>query len=84
MYTRYYFTRRQYFLGKLRGSRRSLTMKFNALMASLIPVIPYAKDALPELKGYVPENVYMYMLGILIAGNVLIRFFKTNSDLADK
>ena len=83
MYTRYYFTRREYFLGKLRGLKKSSTIWFNAIVAAIVSVLPYAISTFPQIKGYVPDNIYSTAWVALVVGNILFRI-KTTTDLADK
>lgn len=83
MKNHFYFSRREYFLGKLRGMKRSLTILFNATVAAVVSVLPLAVDAFPQIKGYIPEDIYAAAWVVLVVGNILIRF-KTTQDLADK
>jgi len=68
---------------KLRGAWRSLTIWFNSVSLTLFAVLPTAQDAFPQMQAYLPEHLYKWGMGIVIAANIALRF-KTASDLADK
>ena len=76
-------TRWEYFVAKLRGLKKSTTAWFNAVVGALIPMIPYAIDQFPNIKGHVSDNIYSTAWVVLVVGNILLRF-KTTKDLADK
>lgn len=79
----FYMSNWEYFVGKLRGLKRSLTAKFNAIFASVIIALPMLQDVFPQMQAYLPDNIYKVIAVIVIVGNFLIRF-KTTKDLADK
>lgn len=79
----FYMTRWEYFVAKLRGLKKSTTAWFNVTVAAIASALPYAISTFPQIKGYVPDNVYETTWVVLVVGNILFRI-KTNSDLADK
>lgn len=79
----FYMSDWEYFVGKLKGLKKSLTAWFNAAFASIVLALPMLQDTFPQLQAYLPDNVYKVMIVIVIVGNFLIRF-KTKQDLADK
>ena len=83
MQNHFYMTRWEYYAGKLRGLKKSLTVWFNTIVATVVSGLPFAIDSFPQVKGYVPDNIYSTAWVVLVVGNILLRF-KTNSDLADK
>lgn len=64
-------------------AHRSWTIWFNSAMGAVVVALPMAQDSLPQLQDYLPANLYHYLMGALIVGNILLRF-KTNAALADK
>lgn len=83
MHNHIYFSQWEYFLGKLRGLKKSSTVWFNATVAAIVSALPYAIDAFPQIKGYIPDNIYSTAWVTLVVGNILFRI-KTTTDLADK
>lgn len=78
-----FYSRWEYFKAKLRGLKRSTTAWFNATVAAVVSGLPFAIDAFPQIKGYVPDNIYSTAWVVLVVGNILFRM-KTTKDLADK
>ena len=68
---------------RLKNAWRSMTIWFNGVAASILTVLPVAQEQLPQLQSYLPANFYQWMMGLVIAANIVLRF-KTSSDLADK
>lgn len=68
---------------KLRRAHKSLTIQFNALMATVVSVIPQLLDALPSLQPHLGPEFYKWVAIITIVGNSLIRA-KTSKPLEDK
>ena len=68
---------------RLKNAWRSVTIWFNGIAASVLAILPTAQDNLPQLENYLPHNFYQWMMGLVIAANIALRF-KTSSDLADK
>jgi len=68
---------------KLNGAKRSLTIWVNGLAGALIIGLPEAQIAFPQLRDYVPHNMYHYAMGALIVANILIRF-RTKTGLENK
>ena len=76
-------TRGEYYAGKLRGLKKSLTAWFNAVSGSIALALPLAEKEFPRLEAYMPDDIYKTLAYTVIIGNFLIRF-KTAQDLADK
>lgn len=68
---------------KLKNLHKSATIWFNGAGVVVIMSLPQAQDSFPQLQGYIPEKFYHYGMGVLILGNILLRF-KTNKALQDK
>lgn len=83
MQNHFYFSRWEYYAGKLKGLKKSGTIWFNSIIAAVAAALPYAISTFPQIKGYVPDNVYETTWVVLVVGNILFRF-KTTKDLADK
>ena len=64
-------------------AHKSLTIWFNSVLGVAVVALPYAQEQLPQLQGYLPAGLYHYAMGLLIVGNIVLRF-KTTSALADK
>ncbi len=64
-------------------AHKSLTIWFNGIIGMLIVALPTAQDSFPALQEYIPENLYHYGMGLLIVGNMLLRF-RTSTRLAAK
>ena len=79
----YYFSKWEYFVAKLRGLKKSSTIWFNATVAAIVSGLPMAIESFPQIKGYVPDNIYSTAWVALVVGNILFRI-KTTQDLADK
>lgn len=78
-----YFSKWEYFVAKVRGLKRSATIWFNATIATIVTAWPFAIDSFPQVKGYIPDNLYSTAWVALVVGNIMFRF-KTTKDLADK
>lgn len=68
---------------RIRRAHKSLTLWFNGLLGAVALTLPYAQDSLPQMQAYLPANVYHWLMGVVVAGNILLRF-KTVADLAHK
>lgn len=68
---------------KIRGAKRSLTIWINSAFASISVALPIAQDQIPQVKPFIPPEIYHYMLMFVIVGNVLLRF-RTNKGLDEK
>ena len=68
---------------RLRGAKRSLTIWVNSVFGTVVLLLPVAQDAFPQLQGYLPDDVYKGLMGLVIAANIVLRF-KTTADLKDK
>jgi hypothetical protein len=62
---------------------RSWTIWFNSIIGTLLAFWPYLADNIAALQPYMSMNVYHWLGGILVAGNLVLRF-KTNNALKDK
>lgn len=71
------------FLAKLENSWRSATIWVNTAFASLLIFLPDLQAAFPQLQGYLPEGTYKYLMGLIIAANILLRF-RTTMALDEK
>lgn len=80
---RFFLSNMDYYKAKLRGVKKSLTVWFNAIAAAALSGLPFAVDAFPQIKGYIPDNIYSAAWVVLVIGNILLRV-KTTKDLADK
>lgn len=68
---------------KLARAHRSLTLWFNAVAASVVTALPILQDAFPAMHDYIPDNLYKSAMGVVVAGNILLRF-RTNQPLESK
>lgn len=68
---------------RIRGCKRSLTVWFNGAMAAAVLMLPVAQDAFPQMQTYLGADLYRWMMGVIVAANILLRF-KTTVDLAEK
>lgn len=71
------------FKNKLANIHKSVVIWFNSITGLVIISLPMAQDSFPQLQDYVPANWYHYIMGGLVAGNIMLRF-KTNSGLEKK
>lgn len=62
---------------------RSWTIWFNSVLGTLLAFWPYLADNITTLQPYMSLTVYHWLGGILVAGNLALRF-KTNNALKDK
>lgn len=70
-------------MAKVKGARRSFVIWFNALLLALLPVFEMAVSSLPQLREYLPDNVYKWVGLFVVVGNILLRF-KTSQPLEQK
>jgi len=68
---------------KLQKVHKSATIWFNGIGTIVLSGLPLVQDQFPQLQGYIPEKFYHYGMGVLIIGNILLRF-KTNKPLEQK
>lgn len=68
---------------RLSGCKRSLTIWFNAIAGAAVLLLPVAQETFPQMSGYIPQDTYRLLMGIIIAANIVLRF-KTTVDLAEK
>jgi hypothetical protein len=70
-------------MDKLKNAWKSWTIHFNMWMGVLLAFIPYGAANIQAMQMYFDHEVYKWLSGILIGGNLLLRF-KTDRDLRDK
>jgi hypothetical protein len=68
---------------KLKRAHKSLTIWFNAIVGTLILSLPELLAYAPQLKEYLPDDIYKKAMFLLVFGNFLLRI-RTSKDLADK
>lgn len=83
MNNHFYENRVEHFIGKLRGLKKSATIWFNSILASVVIALPLLQDTFTQLQPYLPDNFYKILAVVVIVGNLALRF-KTTKDLADK
>jgi hypothetical protein len=71
------------FKARLARAYKSWTIWFHGIAGSVAAFVVYAKANIPELQPYIPSNWYHYMIAVLIAGAILLRF-KTTQPLEAK
>lgn len=71
------------FIEMLKGSAKSLTIWFNGLLGSALVAVPLVQDSLPQLQDYLSTADYKRLVGVLVIGNILLRF-KTAKPLDQK
>ena len=64
-------------------AHKSMTIWFNAIAGAAVVALPLAQEQLPQLQDYLPAGLYHYLMGTVVAGNIILRF-KTRSALAAK
>lgn len=68
---------------RLVGAWYSLTVWFNMVAITLLPVFEIFKDELPSLQMYMTPDNYKLAGLILAISNIILRF-RTTKDLANK
>ena len=68
---------------KIRGARKSLVIWFNTIVGTAVTLLPVAQESFPQLQEYLPANIYQWVMGALVVGNIILRF-RTTLDLAHK
>lgn len=71
------------FVAKLHGAKRSFTICINSIFAVIVIILPEAQLSFPAMQSYLPHDVYRWLMGVIIAANLVLRF-KTVADLKDK
>lgn len=69
---------------KLKSMHRSLVNRFNAAAGIIAIGLPIAQDSAPALSAYVPQNIFHWLMGIVIVGNILLRTFRTSQPIETK
>lgn len=67
----------------LSKAHKSWTIQFNALVASVAAALPELVSLFPQMQEYIPADIYKTLMGVLVAGNILLRF-RTNKPLSAK
>lgn len=67
----------------LSRAHTSLVIWFNGAVGTAIVILPEAQASFPQLQDYLPADAYRSIMGLLVVGNILLRF-KTASALRDK
>ena len=70
-------------LERLKKSWLSLTMWFNASLATVWLFLPELTATLPAVREYLDGDVYKKLMLLAIVGNMILRV-KTTQDLASK
>lgn len=60
-----------------------MTIWFNAIVATAVLSLPDMLAYAPQLKEYLPDDIYKQGMFLLVLGNFLLRI-RTSKDLADK
>lgn len=68
---------------RLKRSWLSLTIWFNASLATVWLFLPELTSTLPAVKEYLDGDVYKKLMLLAIVGNMILRV-KTTQDLANK
>lgn len=71
------------FRADLARAHKSMTIWFNGVIGATVVALPFAREQLPQLQGYLPADFYHYLMGAVVAGNIALRF-KTTRALAAK
>jgi len=64
-------------------AHKSLTVWFNGIIGSLLAFWPFAADNIVSLEPYLSDGAYRWIAGVLVAGNIFLRF-KTDKALREK
>lgn len=67
----------------LKRAHLSLTLWFNGVAGTLVVALPEAQASFPQLQEYIPADTYRLVMGVLIVGNMLLRF-RTDKALRAK
>lgn len=68
---------------KIIGCRKSVTVWFNGVVAVVMTSLPMLQESIPQLQAYIAQDIFKYMMGVVIVANILLRF-KTTKSLSDK
>jgi len=68
---------------RLKGAWYSLTMWFNASLATVWLFLPELTSTLPAVREYIDGDIYKKLMLLAIIGNMILRV-KTTQDLANK
>ena len=67
----------------IKKAHKSLTILFNSFWLGFVEMLPYAKEVFPEMKDYLPAELYTHVFVIVVIGNIVLRF-KTKQPLRSK
>lgn len=67
----------------IKKMHKSLTMWFNGIVLTVMPIVEISKESLPQLQEFLGVETYKVMGLSIIVVNMLLRF-KTNKPLSDK
>lgn len=62
---------------------RSWTIWFNSIVGTILALWPFLADNIISMQPYLTDHAYKWIAGVLVAGNIILRF-KTNQSLKDK
>lgn len=78
----YFFDMWTIFKAKLAGASKSKTVWFN-LFGLFVDFVLQSADTLLALYGLMPDTAFSFLLLVMVAGNMFLRFV-TKEDLAKK
>jgi hypothetical protein len=63
------------------GTLKSKTMHFFAWAGAIVPVLaawlPEIQASIPQIRGYVPENLYKHAFVAVVVGGIALRLITT-------
>lgn len=65
---------------KFTGAKKSLVVKFNTLMAAILPSLLYAQDSLPLLREFMTIEVYQIVGLVVVSANIALSFWSEKSE----
>lgn len=70
-------------IDKLKKSWKSWTIWLNALALGILPFLPDLANSLPQLEPYLPQNLYKWVMVLVLVANIGMRF-RTSTALQNK
>jgi len=67
----------QLFFAKLINSWKSLHIWFNGSIGLLIAALPFLQDQFPQMQPFLNDAAYRWMMGGIVAANIISRFYIT-------
>jgi len=64
-------------LDKARNAWRSKTIWFNGILLAALPLFELALQVLPQVREFVPDDVYRMIGLVAVVGNAALRFMTT-------